>query len=160
MEIRHLKTFLGVANALSFNKAAEHLNYAQSSVSAQIQALEEELGVQLFDRLGRRILLTEAGVRLLDYAEKILQLADETRAELADGKRAARIADRTNSRNLRNLLFAGRDQRVPLPFSKGAASFHNLCSRGATKGPAQGSNGSRVSTCRIYSGSRSHPRKF
>ena len=86
MEIRHLKTFLGVAKALSFNKAAEHLNYAQSSVSAQIQALEEELGVQLFDRLGRRILLTEAGIRLLDYAEKILQLVDETRAELADGK--------------------------------------------------------------------------
>ena len=86
MEIRHLKTFLGVAKALSFNKAAEHLNYAQSSVSAQIQALEEELGVQLFDRLGRRILLTEAGVRLLDYAEKILQLVDETRAELADGQ--------------------------------------------------------------------------
>ncbi|HTY25333.1 MAG TPA: LysR family transcriptional regulator [Desulfomonilaceae bacterium] len=86
MEIRHLKTFLGVAKALSFNRAAEHLNYAQSSVSAQIQALEEELGVQLFDRLGRRILLTEAGIRLLDYAEKILQLVDETRAELAEGK--------------------------------------------------------------------------
>jgi hypothetical protein len=45
MEIRHLKTFLGIAKALSFNKAAEHLNYAQSSVSAQIQALEEELGM-------------------------------------------------------------------------------------------------------------------
>ncbi len=45
MEIRHLKTFLGVANVMSFNKATEHLNYAQSSVSAQIQALEEELGV-------------------------------------------------------------------------------------------------------------------
>ena len=52
-------------------------------------------GSGFFDRLGRRILLTEAGVRLLDYSEKILQLADETRAELADGKRAARIADRT-----------------------------------------------------------------
>ncbi len=86
MEIRHLKTFLGVAKALSFNKAADHLNYAQSSVSAQIQALEVELGVQLFDRLGRRVLLTEAGIRLLDYAEKILQLVEETRAELADGR--------------------------------------------------------------------------
>ncbi|MGO9120673.1 MAG: LysR family transcriptional regulator [Desulfomonilaceae bacterium] len=45
MEIRYVKTCLGVANAMSFNKAAEHLNYGQSSVSAQIQALEEELGV-------------------------------------------------------------------------------------------------------------------
>jgi len=51
-------------------------------VSAQIQTLEAELGVQLFDRLGRWILLTEAGERLLQYAGKILDLAEETRAEV------------------------------------------------------------------------------
>ena len=83
MEIRQLKTFRTVAQLLSFNRAAEHLHYAQSSISAQIQALEEELGVKLFDRLGRGILLTEAGVGLLNYAEKILDLADETRSEVA-----------------------------------------------------------------------------
>ncbi|MBI4964775.1 MAG: LysR family transcriptional regulator [Desulfomonile tiedjei] len=82
MEIRHFRTFLTVAKLLSFNKAAERLNYAQSSISAQIQALETELGVQLFDRLGRRILLTEAGERLIPYAERIIDLADETRAEI------------------------------------------------------------------------------
>ncbi len=86
MEIRHLTTFLTVAKLLSFNKAASRLNYAQSSVSAQIQALEEELGVQLFDRMGRYILLTEAGERLIQYAEKIIDLADETRAEIRDEK--------------------------------------------------------------------------
>lgn len=86
MEIRQLKTFWTVANLLSFNRAAERLHYAQSSISAQIQALEEELGVPLFDRLGRRILLTEAGVRLLQYAEKIVNLVDETRAEVAEGR--------------------------------------------------------------------------
>jgi DNA-binding transcriptional LysR family regulator len=85
MEIRHLKTFLAVAKLLSFNKAAERLHYAQSSVSAQIQALEEELGVQLFDRLGRRIMLTDAGERLIPYAEKIIDLADETRTEIRCG---------------------------------------------------------------------------
>jgi DNA-binding transcriptional LysR family regulator len=85
MEIRHLRTFLTVAKLLSFNKAAERLHYAQSSISAQIQALEEELGVQLFDRLGRRILLTEAGERLVPYAEKIIDLADETRTEIGGG---------------------------------------------------------------------------
>jgi len=85
MEIRHLKTFLTVARLLSFSKAGERLHYAQSSISAQIQALEEELGVQLFDRLGRRILLTEAGERLIPYAEKIADLADETRAEIGGG---------------------------------------------------------------------------
>ena len=86
MEIRQLKTFRAVAALLSFNRAAERLNYAQSSISAQIQALEEELGVQLFDRLGRRIMVTEAGERLLQYAEKILDLADETMAEIAGAK--------------------------------------------------------------------------
>lgn len=82
MEIRQLRTFQSVARHLSFNKAAGQLNYAQSSISAQIMALEEELGVRLFDRLGRRILLTEAGERLLQYAEKILDLADETLTEI------------------------------------------------------------------------------
>lgn len=86
MEIRHLRTFLTVAQLLSFNKAAERLNYAQSSISAQIQALEDELGVQLFDRMGRYILLTEAGEQLIQYAEKIIDLADETRAEIGGEK--------------------------------------------------------------------------
>lgn len=86
MEIRQLRTFQTVAKLLSFNRAAERLHYAQSSISAQIQALEEELGVPLFDRLGRRVLLTEAGVRLLQYAEKIVSLVDESRAEVAEGK--------------------------------------------------------------------------
>lgn len=86
MEIRQLRTFQAVARMLSFNRAAERLHYAQSSISAQIQALEEELEVKLFDRLGRRILLTEAGERLLQYAGKILDLADETRAEVVRSK--------------------------------------------------------------------------
>ncbi len=80
MEIRQLKSFRTVANFLSFNKAAEQLNYAQSSVSAQIQALEEDLGVQLFDRLGKRIQLTDTGMLLLQYANKILDLVDETQS--------------------------------------------------------------------------------
>ncbi|MFH2218688.1 MAG: LysR family transcriptional regulator [Pseudomonadota bacterium] len=86
MEIRHLRAFQTVARFLSFNRAANELNYAQSSISAQIQALEEELGVRLFDRLGRRILLTEAGVRLLQYAEKILDLADEAPSGVAGAR--------------------------------------------------------------------------
>lgn len=86
MEIRQLKTFRSVADLLSFHRAAEQLHYAQSSISAQIQSLEAELGVQLFDRLGRRILLTEAGERLLQYAAKILDLTEETRAEVIGTK--------------------------------------------------------------------------
>ena len=75
MEIKHLKTFEAVARTLNFTKAAEELHYVQSSVSAQIQSLENDLGVPLFDRMGRTIRLTEAGQRLLKYAVKIQDLA-------------------------------------------------------------------------------------
>ncbi len=86
MEIRQLKSFRTVANLLSFNKAADQLHYAQSSISVQIQTLEEELGVQLFDRLGKRIQLTETGVLLFEYANKILDLVDETGSAVARDK--------------------------------------------------------------------------
>jgi DNA-binding transcriptional LysR family regulator len=79
MDLRQLATFRMVATTLSFTRAAAALNYVQSSVTAQIQALEEELGVPLFDRLGKRVALTDAGKRLLWYAEKLLTLADEAR---------------------------------------------------------------------------------
>ncbi|MEZ4679815.1 MAG: LysR family transcriptional regulator [Caldilineaceae bacterium] len=57
MELRQLQTFREVTRTHSFTRTATALNYAQSNVSAQIQALEEELNVALFDRLGRRIAL-------------------------------------------------------------------------------------------------------
>ncbi|HEY8284832.1 MAG TPA: LysR family transcriptional regulator [Chloroflexota bacterium] len=80
MELRQLATFREVATTLSFTRAAEALDYAQSSVSSQIQELEGELGSPLFERLGKRISLSDAGQRLLPYAERLLQLADEARA--------------------------------------------------------------------------------
>lgn len=83
MEIRDLKTFVSVASLLSFNQAGKALNAAQSTVSVRIQTLEEELGVRLFDRLGRKVFLTEAGERLLEYARKITDLEDEARAWVA-----------------------------------------------------------------------------
>jgi DNA-binding transcriptional LysR family regulator len=82
MEIRQLKTFQAVATLLNFNRAAQQLHYAQSTVSAQIQALEDDLGVRLFDRLGKRVLLTEAGEKLLPFARKMCDLAEETRGEV------------------------------------------------------------------------------
>ncbi len=80
MELRQLTTFRMVATLLSFSRAAKSLNYVQSSVTTQIQVLEEELGVRLFDRLGKRVALTDAGKRLLQYTERILQLVDEARS--------------------------------------------------------------------------------
>ncbi len=83
MELRDLRTFSAVAGVLSFNKAAQMLNAAQSTISARIAALEEELGVRLFDRLGRKVVLTEAGLRLSGFARKMLDLEEEARAWVA-----------------------------------------------------------------------------
>ncbi|MGA7644044.1 MAG: LysR family transcriptional regulator, partial [Syntrophobacteraceae bacterium] len=83
MELRQLKTFLMVAKLLSFNRAADALNYAQSTVSVQIRGLEEEFGVPLFDRLGKQVVLTEAGQVLMRYAQKMLDIEEETHCEVA-----------------------------------------------------------------------------
>jgi DNA-binding transcriptional LysR family regulator len=80
MELRLLVTFEKVATVLSFTRAAAELAYAQSSVTSQIRALESSLGTELFDRLGGRIRLTEAGERLLPYARQIIELSAEARA--------------------------------------------------------------------------------
>lgn len=83
MELRQLKTFQTVARLLSFNRAAEILNYAQSTVSTQIRLLEEEFGVPLFNRLGKRIRLTEAGQMLMRYSQKILDIEKETLSKVS-----------------------------------------------------------------------------
>lgn len=74
MELRHLQTFSVVAEVSGFTRAAEILGYAQSSVTSQIQALEKELGVLLFERLGKKVLLTDAGKQLLPYAKEMIAL--------------------------------------------------------------------------------------
>jgi DNA-binding transcriptional LysR family regulator len=84
VELRQVGTFRAVAEELSFSKAAARLGYVQSSVSAQVGALERELGVPLFDRLGRRISLTDAGEVLFSYSGRLLSLAEEAREAVSD----------------------------------------------------------------------------
>ncbi|AIQ11096.1 LysR family transcriptional regulator [Paenibacillus durus] len=84
MDLRQLTIFRAVAANLSFTKAASSLNYVQSNVTTQIHALEKELGVPLFDRLGgKQVVLTDAGCRLLQYAEQLLLLAEEAQATVS-----------------------------------------------------------------------------
>jgi DNA-binding transcriptional LysR family regulator len=94
MQLRHLQTFVAVAETLNLTRAGERLHLAQSTVSEQIQALESDLGAALFDRGRRRWALTPAGRRLLDYAAPILALSHEARHEVAATARtvAGRIA--------------------------------------------------------------------
>lgn len=91
MELRQLATFRLLATTLSFTRTANALGYVQSSVTAQIQALEEELGVPLFDRLGKRVALTDAGQQFLGYAERLLALAEEARAAVTGAQVAGSL---------------------------------------------------------------------
>ena len=86
MDLRQLATYRVLARTLNFHQAAEQLHCVQSTVTAQIQALENELGTRLFDRLGRRVVLTDAGTRLTIYAERLLNLADEARLAVSGHK--------------------------------------------------------------------------
>lgn len=85
MDLRQLTIFREVAKQLSFTRAAVSLNYVQSNVTAQIHALEEELGQSLFGRLGRQVVLTDAGLQLMDYAERLLMLAEEAQTAISTG---------------------------------------------------------------------------
>lgn len=80
MDTKHLNTFLTAAKLLNFTQTAKLLNFAQSSITAQIKSLEKELETPLFERLGKRIYLTEAGIQLKQHAEKILKLDEEIRS--------------------------------------------------------------------------------
>ena len=82
MELRELAAFREVARLASFNQAAARLGYVQSTVSAQVQSLERDLGVRLFDRLGRSVTLTSAGQALLPLAEQVLDLAAAARGSV------------------------------------------------------------------------------
>jgi len=84
MQLRHLRSFVAVASTLSFTRAARQVHLAQSSVTEQVQALETDLGTPLFDRSRRKLRLTQAGYRLVDYAEKMLALDREARLAVAE----------------------------------------------------------------------------
>ncbi|MBD1381970.1 LysR family transcriptional regulator [Metabacillus arenae] len=86
MELRQLNTFRTVATTLNFSRAAEALNYVPSNVTMQIKALEEELNVRLFDRLGKQLVLTTAGKRFLTHVQDILNKLDEARSSVHDNE--------------------------------------------------------------------------
>ena len=77
MELRHLRYFVTLAECLSFTRAAERVHVTQSTLSHQIKQLEDEIGQPLFDRIGKRVVLTEAGESFLGYASKALREVDE-----------------------------------------------------------------------------------
>lgn len=84
MEIKHLKAFLAIAEVKTFTAGAKLVNVTQAAVSMQIRQLEDEVGLQLFTRTPRRVILTEAGEYLLVRARNILREHDTALAEIAE----------------------------------------------------------------------------
>ena len=72
MELKYLNTFQTIVGEGSFSKAAEKLSYTQSTITFQIGQLEQALGAKLFEKLGRRMVLTKAGEQLLPYVRDVL----------------------------------------------------------------------------------------
>ncbi|AJA46982.1 transcriptional regulator [Clostridium pasteurianum DSM 525 = ATCC 6013] len=84
MELRNLITFYKITKVKSFIKAAKELGYAQSTITTQIQLLEQELGVKLFERVGKNMNLTSNGLAFLEYAEKIINLTEEAKKAVSN----------------------------------------------------------------------------
>jgi DNA-binding transcriptional LysR family regulator len=85
MELRQLEIFRVLAEELNFTRTAERVHCVQSNVTVQIRALETELGVPLFERLGKRVQLTEHGRQLVPYTERVLGLLEEAKSGLLSG---------------------------------------------------------------------------
>ncbi len=84
MEIKQLKAFVAIAEEKTFTAGARRVNLTQAAVSMQIRQLEEEIGLPLFTRTPRRVILTEAGELLLERARRILREHNSVKAELAE----------------------------------------------------------------------------
>lgn len=84
MDLRLLETFLQVAKTENITQAAELLKFSQPTVTTQIRTLEEQFNVLLFERVGKKLYITEAGKRLVGYAEKLLLIQGEVQAALQE----------------------------------------------------------------------------
>ncbi|GAA4848590.1 LysR family transcriptional regulator [Paenibacillus vulneris] len=109
MDMKALKTFQMIVKLGSFNRAAEELNYVQSTVTMQIQKLESDLGVQLMER-SKKIRLTEAGRLLYEQSLSIVQQVDSLQTNISDLQRGEAghvrlgVTEPTGSRRLPELL--------------------------------------------------------
>ena len=132
MELRQLRSFVAVAEELHFRRAADRLHLAQPSVSQQVRTLESELGVRLFERNRRGVVLTAAGVTLLEDARDLLARADRAAERARDAGTGIRGRLRLSlTRSLTGGLageiveaFRARYPEVNLELSVGYTSLH------------------------------------
>lgn len=86
MNFNHLRVFYESARELNFSRAAERLSISQPAVSIQIKQLEEMLQVKLFNKVGNKVFLSEAGKLLLEYAQRIFELENEAEKAINEVK--------------------------------------------------------------------------
>lgn len=116
MELRVLTTFLKVAQLQSFSKAAESLGYSQSAITVQVQQLENELGVRLFDRIGKNVTITHYGQEFIPYARDVITAA--TRA----------VSFAVEERDLTGTLRVGTIESIMMAsFQRVLPEFHRRC---------------------------------
>ena len=83
MDTQALAAFIEVADSTSFTRAAEHLHLSQPAISKRLKVLEDQIGQRLFDRIGRSVLLTDAGRALLPHARRVIQTLEDGRRALS-----------------------------------------------------------------------------
>ena len=77
MELRNIETFIKLTELENFSRTAEYLNYSQSTVTIQIQQLEKELGFQLFERIGKKVILTNLGKQFISEAKEMKKIEEQ-----------------------------------------------------------------------------------
>lgn len=139
MNTTQLECFMEVANCLNFSRAAERLRLTQPAVSHQVQTLENELGVRLFQRTSRNVRLTQEGFAFTQYAREMLKLARLSKARMKEAKQSAPLRLVIGCRNTLEMrllqpalarLRAARPEALPvlrlIPFD----SLKNLLAEG------------------------------
>ena len=104
MDLDTIKTFVTVANLGNYTKAAEELNYAQSTITSQIQQLEQELKFPLFERIGRKNYLTTGGQEFLPHALEIMHILQKSKVV---GQNPEEVEGTLRIGVLESLLFSG-----------------------------------------------------
>ena len=111
MDLKTIETFLCAADLGSFTKTAAKLGYVQSTVTMQIKQLEQELGFPLFDRIGRKVSLTPAGMSFVPYANEMVHILQQVHSM---GKRAEALHGTLKIGILESLLFTAMMDIVPI----------------------------------------------
>lgn len=109
MDIRHFKTFKCIVEEGSFSNAASKIGYTQSTVTSQIQQLEQELSVKLFEKIGRNMILTPVGKELISYTDELLETVTKIKNigksdDIPRGELKIAIADSLMSYKLKDVL--------------------------------------------------------